>query len=332
MIPWMQDCVANKMLLTGKNFIIFTSISSHLCTNNDARKFARVITSAKKEESSGETTDKLAAFPVRVPKRLLAQSVVAILGLGFVDAGYSGDWSRIGAISKETEDLLKLGAFVIQFGKSVRKVHYQLQEIVQNNRALNIFSSFCFVEANFKDSMPKKEHFSKALYTIDIGQNDFGMGLFTNKSIKEVKASVPDTIVGLRTHIRSIYSLGARTFCIHNTGPIGYRAGCSIPHNAISKYYNYKLKEAIHQLRKELPSAAITLVDIYSVKYSIYKEAERLGFKEPLKACCGYGGKYNYGDNLTCSGIQTRTTNIYRGAFSDPRNTPPSMACHKFSS
>lgn len=81
------DCVANKMLLTGKNFIIFTSISTHLCTNNNGRKFARIITSAKKEESSRETNDKLAAFPFRVPKRVLAQSVVAILGLGFVDAG-----------------------------------------------------------------------------------------------------------------------------------------------------------------------------------------------------------------------------------------------------
>ncbi|XP_074369451.1 esterase-like isoform X1 [Apium graveolens] len=238
-------------------------------------------------------------------------------------------------------------------------------------------------EANFKDSMPKKEHFSKALYTIDIGQNDIGMGLFTNKSIEEVKASVPDMIAGLKEHIKSIYSLGARTFWIHNTGPIGCLpyiltnfpvsdkhtdgAGCSIPHNEISKYYNYKLKEAIYQLRKEVPSAAITLVDIYSVKYSIYKEAQSLGFKEPLKACCGYGGKYNYGDNFTCFGVQTRTIvngktillescknpreriswdgihyseaadkivfdRISTGAFSDPPNTPPSMACHKFSS
>ncbi|KAL8133717.1 hypothetical protein AgCh_008962 [Apium graveolens] len=101
------------MLLTGNNFIIFTSISSHLCTSNNGRKFARIITLAKKEESSGETNENLDAFPLRVPKRVLAQSVVAILGLGFVDAGYSGDWSRIGAISKETEDLLKLGAFVV---------------------------------------------------------------------------------------------------------------------------------------------------------------------------------------------------------------------------
>ena len=29
------------------------------------------------------------------------------LSLGFIDAGYSGDWSRIGAISEETESALR---------------------------------------------------------------------------------------------------------------------------------------------------------------------------------------------------------------------------------
>lgn len=80
-------CVANKMLLTGKNCIIFTGLSSPLYRNNNGRKFARIITSAKKEDGSGETNDKLAAFPLKVPKTVLAQSVIAILGLGFVDAG-----------------------------------------------------------------------------------------------------------------------------------------------------------------------------------------------------------------------------------------------------
>ena len=75
------------MLLTEKNFIIFTSISSHLSRNTNGRKFARIIPSAKKEEGSGETSDKLAAFPLKFPKRVLAQSAIAILGLGFVDAG-----------------------------------------------------------------------------------------------------------------------------------------------------------------------------------------------------------------------------------------------------
>ncbi|GJN08689.1 hypothetical protein PR202_ga26639 [Eleusine coracana subsp. coracana] len=46
-------------------------------------------------------------------KSVLLRSGVALFALGFVDAGYSGDWSRIGAIPKDTEELLKLGAYVV---------------------------------------------------------------------------------------------------------------------------------------------------------------------------------------------------------------------------
>ncbi|TQE06485.1 hypothetical protein C1H46_007984 [Malus baccata] len=41
------------------------------------------------------------------------RAAVAAFRLGFIDAGYSGDWSRIGAISKESEELLKVAAFLV---------------------------------------------------------------------------------------------------------------------------------------------------------------------------------------------------------------------------
>ncbi|KAD4180086.1 hypothetical protein E3N88_28677 [Mikania micrantha] len=47
------------------------------------------------------------------PLKILSQAAVAVLGLGFIDAGYSGDWSRIGVISTENEDFLKVAAFVV---------------------------------------------------------------------------------------------------------------------------------------------------------------------------------------------------------------------------
>lgn len=94
--------------------------------------------------------------------------------------------------------------------------------------------------------------------------------------------------------LQKLYTnFGARTFWVHNTGPIGClpyvltyhpvskhqrdSAGCSKPHNAVSKYFNLNLKQAIKQLRKDLPLAAITLVDIYSAKYSLYKEPIKYG-------------------------------------------------------
>lgn len=99
--------------------------------------------------------------------------------------------------------------------------------------------------------------------------------------------------------LQNIYNFGARTFWIHNTGPIGClpyilthfpvrkdqtdSAGCAKPYNEVSQYFNIKLKEAIAQLRKDLPLAAITHVDIYSAKYSLYKEPKKYGiYSNPI--------------------------------------------------
>ena len=91
--------------------------------------------------------------------------------------------------------------------------------------------------------------------------------------------------------MKSIYNLGAWRFWIHNTGPIGCLPyvfanflsaerdpyGCAKPYNEVAQYFNYKLKEAVVQLRNDLPHAAITYVDIYSVKYSLFSNPKKYG-------------------------------------------------------
>ncbi|XP_010242790.1 PREDICTED: esterase-like isoform X2 [Nelumbo nucifera] len=228
----------------------------------------------------------------------------------------------------------------------------------------------------FASLMPKEEYFSQALYTFDIGQNDLGAGFFGNQSVQEVNASVPDIVSNFSRDVKLIYDLGARSFWIHNTGPIGClpyilvnmpitasqidKAGCAAPYNDVAQYFNKKLKEAVVQLRKDLPLAAFTYVDVYSVKYLLISQAEKYGFEHPLVACCGYGGKYNYsptagcGDTITVNGTRlfvgsckrpsvrviwdgihyTEAANrwvfdrIVDGKYSDPP-LPLRMACHK---
>ncbi|GMY06778.1 esterase-like isoform X1 [Fagus crenata] len=213
----------------------------------------------------------------------------------------------------------------------------------------------------FANLMPKGDYFSKALYTFDIGQNDLGE-VFSNKTIEEVNASVPDIVNKFSTNVKNIYNLGARSFWIHNTGPIGCLPyilanfqsaqrdsyGCAKPYNDVAQYFNHKLKEAIVQLRKDLPLAAITHVDVYSVKYCLFSKPKEYGFELPLVACCGYGGIYNYGsggcgETITINGSQIfvgscerpsiRVANkfifnqISTGLFSD-LPTSLKMACH----
>lgn len=93
--------------------------------------------------------------------------------------------------------------------------------------------------------------------------------------------------------VQNVHDLGGRSFWIHNTGPVGCLAyvldrvpitpgqvdkvGCAAPFNEVAKYYNLKLKEAVVELRKELPSAALTYVDVYSVKYELFSHATKHG-------------------------------------------------------
>lgn len=222
--------------------------------------------------------------------------------------------------------------------------------------------------------MPEKDYFEKGLYTFDIGQNEFDVGFFSNLTVEQVNATVPDIVNTFSAYIKRIYNLGARSFWIHNTGPFGClayvltnfpseekdSAGCIKAFNEVSQYFNLILKQSIAQLRKDLPLASLIYVDIYSVKYSLYKEPKKYGFELPLVACCGYGGNYNFSGPVRCGGTgtvngsqiivnsscdrpsvrvnwdgvhYTEAANkfvfdqISTGAFSDPP-TPLNMACH----
>ncbi|KAA8529646.1 hypothetical protein F0562_034254 [Nyssa sinensis] len=145
----------------------------------------------------------------------------------------------------------------------------------------------------FRELLPKAEDFSHALYTFDIGQNDLTAGYFLNMSTDQVRAYIPDVLDQFNTIIKDIYDQGGRSFWIHNTGPVGClpyvmdrllitagqvdMVGCASPFNEVAQYFNHRLKEAVVQLRKDLPLAAITYVDVYSVKYSLISQANKHG-------------------------------------------------------
>ncbi|XP_059431935.1 esterase-like [Corylus avellana] len=184
----------------------------------------------------------------------------------------------------------------------------------------------------YANLMPESEYFPKALYTFDIGHNDLGEG-FSNMSIEAVNASVPDIVNNFSINVKRVYDLGGRSFRIHNIGPIGClpyiltnfstaerdNYGCAKPYNDVAQYFNYKLKEAIVQLRISLPLAAITHVDVYSAKYSLFREPNKYGFELPLVACCGYGGKYNYNTSVGCGGtITVNGSQIFVGSCARP--------------
>ncbi|KAL5552785.1 hypothetical protein UlMin_040186 [Ulmus minor] len=229
----------------------------------------------------------------------------------------------------------------------------------------------------FEKLLPKEDDFSKGLYTFDIGQNDLTAGYKLNLTTDQVKAYVPDVLNQLSRVIKGVYEEGGRSFWVHNTGPVGClpyvldrflvtraqidKYGCATPFNDVAQFFNRRLKQALAQLRKQLPFAAITYVDVYSVKYTLITQAKKYGFEDPLVACCGHGGKYNYNRFMKCGSKKiingkeiliakscrdptvkinwdgthfTEAANkwifekIANGSFSDPP-FPLRMACHR---
>ncbi|XP_056165197.1 GDSL esterase/lipase At3g26430-like isoform X2 [Syzygium oleosum] len=279
------------------------------------------------------------------------------------------------------------GANFATAGSPVRPQNMTLSQSGYSPIALNVqlyeFSDFLVRSQYFRSQggvftslLPPEEYFSRALYTFDIGQNDLTAGLKQNMTIDQIKAYIPDVMTHYSDAIKKVYDEGGRSFWIHNTGPLGCliyimdryhleapedEHGCLSPFNELAQSFNARLKQAVDSLRTELPLAAITYVDVYSVKYNLITQAHKHGFQQPFVACCGHGGKYNYNNSRRCGfkitvegkeiviakscedpsvrvswdGIHfTEAANrwifeqIVDGSYSDPP-VPLNMACHR---
>ncbi|GAV67958.1 Lipase_GDSL domain-containing protein, partial [Cephalotus follicularis] len=176
--------------------------------------------------------------------------------------------------------------------------------------------------------LPRPQDFSKALYTIDIGQNDLSYG-FQHTTEKQVQASIPDILGQFSQAVNSLYKEGARYFWVHNTGPLGClpynvryyksnpgnldRNGCAKPQNEMAWEFNRQLKEKVSHLRAQLPDATLTYVDVYSSKLALISDAKNQGFVDPFNFCCG-----NYGYHINCGKQATVNGTVYGNSCGHP--------------
>ncbi|GFY88214.1 GDSL-like Lipase/Acylhydrolase superfamily protein [Actinidia rufa] len=181
-----------------------------------------------------------------------------------------------------------------------------------------------------KSSLPRPEDFSKALYTMDIGQNDLH-ARFTSVTEEQVEASIPGLIDQFSGVIEKLYRQGAKAFWIHNTGPIGClpyfvinyppkpnnsdQNGCIKSYNEVAQVFNKQLKDRIYQLKTKFQDASLIYVDIFNAKYSLISEAKEHGFIDPLGHCCGHHGDYivDCGQKKIVNG-----TEVYGASCSNP--------------
>jgi phospholipase/lecithinase/hemolysin len=262
--------------------------------------------------------------------RLVIDFIASSLGIPFLDAyldSIGTNFSHGANFATAGSTIRRENRTLFQSGFSPFSLDVQTWQF---NQFINR-SQFAYEKGGvYREMLPTQDIFSKALYTFDIGQNDLTSGYFTNLTTKEVKGYLPDLMERFTNLIKAIYDLGGRFFWIHNTGPIGClpyvlvrvpalaakkdQVGCGEVFNEAAQLFNAKLKETVAQLRKDLPSATFTYVDVYSVKYEMFKNPGKHGFEEPLISCCGHGGKYNYDVNAGCGAtIRVNNTEILIG-------------------
>ncbi|CAD5183186.1 GDSL esterase/lipase At1g28580-like [Musa acuminata AAA Group] len=152
-----------------------------------------------------------------------------------------------------------------------------------------------------------------------IGGNDYNDPFMEGRSLREIKSFVPRVVSTISSAIDELIELGARTLLVPGITPLGcnsayltyYRThqaedydsttGCLKWLNEFSMYHNGRLQAELRRLQQLHPHATIIYADYYGASMSIFSNPNAFGFgEEPLVACCGGGGPYNYNFSRQC--------------------------------
>lgn len=169
--------------------------------------------------------------------------------------------------------------------------------------------------------IPTIDAFSKGLYTIALGGNDFTFGYTKGMTIPEVQDYLPVVADGLIDAVKLLYDAGGRYFIVWDIEPHGClpymltfahhtpeeldEQGCIISFNEAAKSFNVMLKAKIADARKELKGISIHMLSTYDIKTDLSNNLTANGFKFNLKACCGVPSEFNYHLDVNCGKSRT---------------------------
>ncbi|MFS8011518.1 putative alpha-L-fucosidase [Helianthus anomalus] len=266
--------------------------------------------------------------------RLLLDFLVEYIGLPYVSAyldTINTDYRHGANFATGGSTIRKQNESIYQGGISPFSLDIQTIQFTQfKARIIDLWSSRH--PAADISQLQRPDDFSKTLFTLDIGQNDLSAG-FRTLGEQQLRAQLPDIINDFAISVQQLYGQGARSFWIHNTGPVGClpvttfnvknpkpgyldQYGCIRYQNDIAMEFNKQLKARVIKLRSELADAALTYVDIYTAKYKLISNAKKYGFKDHLKVCCGH---HENDVHIFCgkTGI-VNGTKVFGGACANP--------------
>ncbi|XP_028081447.1 GDSL esterase/lipase At1g54790-like isoform X2 [Camellia sinensis] len=146
--------------------------------------------------------------------------------------------------------------------------------------------------------LPPEDYFNKGLYMFDIGQNDLRVD-YDSMPLDQVLAFIQTILAEFEAGIKIIAKYG--------TDPSKHdEHGCLSSHNQAAKIFNLQLHERCKKLQSQYSEANITYTNIFAIKFDLIVNCSRYGFKQPIMACCGYGGP-PLNNDIMCS--QTKVLN-----------------------
>ncbi|CAL9113210.1 unnamed protein product, partial [Musa acuminata var. zebrina] len=160
---------------------------------------------------------------------------------------------------------------------------------------------------------------SKSLFLMgEMGVNDYSHLLYEKAAKDRIRSYVPTVVQAIGSTVNSLIRKGVETVMVAGIIPLGCsaqyltvfqtqsaeeydpRTGCLKWANELSHFHSLRLLKELNRIRKQHPHSKIFYVDYYSALMPIYQSPEQFGMKEPLAACCGGEGPYNFNVSVGC--------------------------------
>ncbi|BAS71031.1 GDSL esterase/lipase At5g45910 [Oryza sativa Japonica Group] len=167
-----------------------------------------------------------------------------------------------------------------------------------------------------------RDYFRRSLFFMgEFGGNDYVFLQAAGKTVEQLIPYVPKVVGAISAGIEAVIKEGAVQVVVPGELPNGcvpiiltlyasksrgdYDArGCLKKQNALARYHNSALFEAVSRLRHRYPWVKIVYADYYKPVIDFIKKPSRFGFSASsrLRACCGGGGggPYNYNATAAC--------------------------------
>lgn len=168
---------------------------------------------------------------------------------------------------------------------------------------------------------------ARSLFIVgEIGVNDYLVAFAGNTTVREARTFVPHIVGAVRSVVTEVIAAGARTVLVPGMIPLGCEpqllalydqsggaagdhdpeSGCIRPLNDLAELHNRALNGMLRELRRAHPGTAVLYADLYGAVAGLIASPRKYGFRgEPLAACCGGSGAYNFNMTAFCGAAGT---------------------------